>query len=73
MYPGWESAISDAEHKALECEQKAVRFRAVAEVCKKMLESGEPWPTQLTKGQSQQHSVKTLPSGEPWLGDSPTQ
>jgi hypothetical protein len=43
-YPGWEAAISDAEQQALECEQKAVRLRAVADVFRKKRNAGEPWP-----------------------------
>jgi hypothetical protein len=44
-YPArWESAIADAEQKALECEQRAVRLRAVADVFRKKKQDGESWP-----------------------------
>jgi hypothetical protein len=43
-FPDWEAAIADAETKALEAEQRAVRLRAVADVFRRKKEAGEPWP-----------------------------
>jgi hypothetical protein len=51
-YPGWEAAISDAEQQALECEQKAVRLRAVADVFRKKKNAGEPWPETIAATQN---------------------
>ena len=43
-YPGWESAIADAEQQASDCEQRAIRLHAVADVFRKKRASGESWP-----------------------------
>lgn len=40
----WEAAIADAEQQAIECEQRGVKLRAVADVFKRKRNAGEPWP-----------------------------
>jgi hypothetical protein len=48
-YSGWEAAIADAQQKAMESEQKAVRLKAVADVLKRKRDAGEQWPGTLTE------------------------
>ncbi len=44
LFPGWEAAIADAESQALQCEERAARLRAVADVLRTKKKAGEPWP-----------------------------
>ena len=44
LFPGWEAAIADAESQALQCDERAVKLRAVADVFRKKKAEGEPWP-----------------------------
>ena len=50
LFPGWDAAIADAENQASECEQKAVRLKAVADVLRRKRDQGEQWPVE-----NQQH------------------